>query len=215
MSSATKDYLLRYRIDGVEGERCVCGRDLQQAAMRVKAQLTGELRVPAERIEIISAVIPIRAAPDPLDVPGVSGETKAAHPLAARARVALSPEAPLSHAQVLALLEELERAHEALQLQQHGWAAAAQELQAYRKTIREARAQLQGELEMLARLNERIAQWECAARRYELVRTLSVPEFRTLWLLNARTGEPFDTLVDRLAEQRAAHPARPPASPQD
>lgn len=50
-----------------------------------------------------------------------------------------------------------------------------------------------------AAVAEERAKWMPAARRYEIVRRMSVPAFQDAFVLNRRTGKPFDEIIDELA----------------
>ena len=51
---------------------------------------------------------------------------------------------------------------------------------------------------LLESLTARVAELEAAADRYETVRRLNVPQFRDAFVLNTRTGKPFDEIIDDL-----------------
>jgi hypothetical protein len=51
------------------------------------------------------------------------------------------------------------------------------------------------EIERLTAENERL---RVGHDRYETVRLLHVPRFQTAWLLNRKTGKPFDEIIDDL-----------------
>lgn len=54
-----------------------------------------------------------------------------------------------------------------------------------------------------AKIAYEIKRLEAAARRYEHVRRLNVPEFKKLFVENLASGIPFDTLVDNaIAESK-------------